>query len=110
MRPSRSAGSNGACHAGDADGVDVAAEHQRAARRAALERADDVGPAGRDFLHLDGQADGAQLLGDPAATAASPAAPGTSDGLTESMATSSLSSRTVGSMRISRFANSRTDR
>ena len=49
-----------------ADGVGVAAEHQRAAGRAALEHADDVGPARRDLRDLDAQADRRELLGNPA--------------------------------------------
>ena len=92
-RPSRSTRIERRAHALDADGVDVPAEHQRAARARALEHADDIRPSRRDFLHCDVEAE-------PRACAAaiasrnrpSPAAPGTSDGLTESIATRSRSS------------------
>jgi len=49
MRPSRSSGANGAAPG-------VAAEHQRAARRAALELGHDVGPPRRHDLRAHGQA------------------------------------------------------
>ena len=40
-------------HAGDADRIDVAAEHQRSSRHSPVERADDVGAAGGGFLGFD---------------------------------------------------------
>ena len=52
-------------HAGDADRIHVAAEHQRAPAGAALDDADDVGAAGRGVGHLDSDAGRAQLGGDP---------------------------------------------
>ena len=80
-------------HAGHADGVDVAAEHQRppgrAARRACRRRSG--GPARRPGCRRSGPMPriASAIV---RATAASPAAPGTSDGLIESTAIRSLRS------------------
>ena len=49
-------------HAGDADRVDVSAEHQRSSRRPALEHPDDVRTVRGGFLHVGLEADGAQFL------------------------------------------------
>ena len=57
-RPSRSTGSNGASMPVDADGVDVAAEHQRApGARVPRARRSTFGPARCDVLRFDVEAD-----------------------------------------------------
>ena len=84
-------------HPFHADGVDVAAEHQRAPRPASLRarRSHSTGPAGpaasRHRVRGDGGARRSRR-----AISVSPAAPGTSDGFTELMATSSRRSLRAG--------------
>ena len=51
-------------HAGDADGVGMAAEHQRAAFRAPLEHAHDVRAARRDFVDGDVEPGSLQVCAD----------------------------------------------
>ena len=53
-------------HAGHADGVDVAAEHQRSAGHAPVECADDVGPAGSDVLRFHTEAEATHCFRDAA--------------------------------------------
>ena len=49
-------------HARDADGVDMAAVHQRTTGRPALESGDNIRPPRRGFLDFDGQAEGPKLV------------------------------------------------
>ena len=51
-------------HAVDADGIDVPAQHQRAARLGAIEHADHVRPPRRRLLHLDAEPEPAHVHGD----------------------------------------------
>ena len=86
-------------HAVDADGVDVPAEHQRAARarRRRARRSRSVARARPPASRRRARA--ARMCAAMAsAICASPAAPGTSDGLTESIATSSRSKAMHGSV------------
>jgi len=49
-------------HSGNAYRIDVPAKHQRPPGHASLEHADHIGAASRDFLHLDSEAERAELL------------------------------------------------
>ena len=81
-------------HAGDADRVEVGAE-QQVAPAAGAAGADDDARAPRRRLEDGGVEAGADAQrATNAAIARSPAAPGTSDGLTESISTSADSSAT----------------
>ena len=94
----RSRGSNGAVHAVDADGVDVAAEHQRAAGRAARRaRRSRWAARARPPARAPRGPAARMCAATASAAACSPAAPGTSDGLTEFTLTRRCRSAIAGS-------------
>jgi hypothetical protein len=78
-------------HTAHADRVGMAAEHQRAARRPAVEHANDVGSARRSVSDLDVEPYGLELARNP------PRARGDSEGFTESIDTRSHSNAIAGS-------------
>jgi hypothetical protein len=55
-----------AVHSGDADGVHVRVEHERAPAAGAARDPDDVRPSRRDLLHVDVEPGALQPLGDEA--------------------------------------------